>query len=843
VTSLKTQSRCPTGSDGARECGTSAPVWLLPWALCGYVGGTALQLQQRALWPWPLYMLGLLLAVGLWWSVHRRPLCWRRVGVCLAAALLAVGWCGVRATVFLAHALDPAWEGRDVRITARVAAMPQWQDGNLHLRLAVETAQGVEDVHASVRLPPLVDVAWYASGFRGGKRAPLPSVHAGERWQFTVRLKAPHGARNPHGFDYELWLWEQGVQATGYVRDGARDTPPTRLGSTWWHPVEQARERVRDAIAQRFARSNDVRYLRAAGVVAALVTGDQRAIARADWQVFRTTGVAHLVSISGLHISMFAWLAAAVVGRLWHCSAWCCLMLPAPTAALVGGVLLAMAYAVFSGWGVPAQRTVCMLLTVALLRLSGKRWPWPHVWLLAAAVVLVVDPWALLQAGFWLSFVAVAVLFAAAAPDAREGDEPRGWQRMLASILDLLRAQWVITLALTPLTLLLFGQVSIVGFVANAVAIPWTTLAVTPLALAGVLCPPLWDWAAWCAQWQSSGLYWLAAWPWAQAIVPIAPLGIGMVAIVGGWLLALRLPWSVRLLGVPLLLPALFWQPARPAMGQFDVLAVDVGQGQAALVRTAHHSLLYDTGPRYSSRSDAGERVLVPLLQALGERLDTVVLSHGDSDHIGGVHAVHAQQPQAALHGSIEAVHPLHKRYAIAPCAQGQQWEWDGVQFEVLHPPPWYVAPNRNAQSCVVRITAAPDARGGTVAALLTGDIERAQELALVRAAKDGDITLTANMLLVPHHGSKTSSSAVFLDTVQPGVAVVQAGYRNRFGHPATPVLQRYAQRDIAVVQTPACGAATWQSSQPNNVHCQRETRRRYWHHRFVLPTEMKRTP
>jgi len=791
------------------------------------MGGTALQLQQHALWPWPVYALGLTLALG-WLCAARRYF----VAVCFAAALLAFNLCGLRAAIFLAQAMDPAWEGRDVRITAMVAAMPQWQERNLHLRLAVEAAHGVEDNAQSVHVPPLIDVAWYANDFNGTRNTPLPSVHAGERWQFTVRLKAPHAARNPHGFDYELWLWEQGVQATGYVRDGKRDTPPTLLAATWQHPVEQAREHVRDRIVRHFAAADD-RLKQAAGIVAALVTGDQRAIARADWQVFRVTGVAHLVSISGLHISMFAWLAAAVLGYLWRCSARLCLATPAPTVALVGGVCLATAYALFSGWGVPAQRTVCMLVTLALLRLSGRRWPWPHVWLLAIVVVLAVDPWALLQAGFWLSFIAVAVLFAAASVNS-EHKTPI-WQRVWASLLALLRAQWVITLALTPLTLLLFGQVSIVGFIANAVAIPCTTLAITPLALLGVLYPPLWDLAAFCTQYQSAWLYWLADWPWAQAIVPRAPLGVGMVAIVGGWLLALRLPWRVRLLGLPLLLPALCWQPQRPAAGQFDVLAVDVGQGQAALVRTARHSLLYDTGPRYSASSDAGERVLVPLLQALGERLDMIVLSHGDSDHIGGVHAVQEQQPQAKLYGSIETKHPLRKQYTIDLCTQGAQWEWDGVQFEVLHPPTWYANPHRNAQSCVLRISAMPDKRGGVAAvALLTGDIEKPQELALVRAAQEDDLKLTANMLLVPHHGSKTSSSAVFLDAVRPSVAVVQAGYRNRFGHPASPVLQRYAQRSITVVQTPACGAASWSSSQPHTVRCQREVHRRYWHHWMV---------
>ncbi|KLR59112.1 competence protein ComEC [Diaphorobacter sp. J5-51] len=802
--------------------------------MAGWLLGTALQLQQGALWPWPAYggTLALALAVGgLAWRLPQ----WRWLGW-LIAALLAWSACGLRASVFLAAALAPQLEGQDLRVTGLVAAMPQERDTSLRLRLQVESAL----LHgAPVQVPALIDLTWYAQGQHDGELAPPPAVRAGERWRLTVRLKAPHGGRNPHGFDYELWLWEQGVQATGYVRTSARldalHGPPQRLAATWRYPVEQLRQRVRDAIARTLAdpagdAAPDAARQRAAGVVTALVTGDQRAIDRADWDVFRATGVAHLMSISGLHITLFAWLAAALLDRAWRRSQRLCLAVPAPTAALVGGVLLAAAYALFSGWGVPAQRTVCMLATVALLRLSGRRWPWPQVWLLACAVVLAVDPWALLQPGFWLSFVAVAVLFATDLGAASA--YPVG---VAGRFYALLREQWVVTLALTPLTLLLFGQVALVGLLANLVAIPWTTLVVTPLALLGVLWAPLWQAAAWCVQALSVLLQWLAAWPWAQVALPMAPLWAGAAAVTGGVLLALRLPWGVRALGLALLLPALWWQPARPQPGQFELLAADVGQGQAVLVRTARHALLYDAGPRYHQDSDAGERVLVPLLRALGERLDLLVLSHRDTDHTGGAAAVLAQQPQARLLGSIEADHALQALRPAEPCLAGQHWNWDGVLFEVLHPPrdagdgPGARAPKSNATSCVLRIAAAgtSDKTGGAVA-LLVGDIERAQEQALV----DGGAALAADLLLVPHHGSKSSSSAPFLDAVQPRTALVQAGYRNRFGHPAPDVAARYRQRGVLLVQSPPCGAARWVSDAPLAVHCEREATRRYWHHR-----------
>jgi len=782
------------------------------------VAGAAMQLQQPQLWPVAAYMAAvaagaLLLALS---ATKKRATPWP-VLLALAGALLAGGGsCGWRAQAFAAQALAPALEGRDLVVTGVVAAMPQRNDTGLRLRLAVESARLGAD---EVRLPPRLQLGWWG-GVGSGELTRQPAdVRAGERWQMTVRLKAPHGHQNPHGFDYELWLWEHGVQATGYVRAGPRDAPPRRLGQTWQHPVEQARQTVRDAILARLGSDNT-----AAGVVAALVTGDQAAIDRADWDVFRATGVAHLMSISGLHVTLFAWVAAAAVGWLWRRSPRLCLAWPAQHAALAGGLLLALGYALFSGFGVPAQRTVWMLATVALLRLGGLRWPWPLVWLAACAVVVALDPWALLQPGFWLSFVAVGVLFAT------DDGQYAAHRRPAARLVAMMREQAVVTLALTPLTLLLFGQASVVGLPANLLAIPWVTLVVTPLALLGVLVPPLWDAAALAVQGLAVVLQWLAQWPFASVSVAAPPLWAGAAGVLGGVVLALRWPAHLRMLGVPLLLPVLLWQPPRPGVGQFELLAADVGQGNAVIVRTAQHTLVYDAGPRYGPESDAGHRVLVPLLRALGERVDVLVLSHRDADHTGGAAAVLALAPQARALGSIEPQHALQALRPVAPCEAGQRWQWDGVQFEVLHPAPGALATGAkpNTLSCVLRIAAAREAGGAS--ALLAGDIEQPQEQALVMAGAN----LAADVLLVPHHGSKTSSSAAFLDAVQPAVALAQVGYRNRFGHPAPLVMQRYAERGIQVAASARCGAARWQSQAPQAVQCQRDTAPRYWHHRFA---------
>ncbi|MEY2953668.1 MAG: hypothetical protein RLZZ401_1755 [Pseudomonadota bacterium] len=784
-------------------------------AALGVLAGTALQLQQAALFDPLIYGLICLLSLiccGLCASKKIAYRAWRGGSLLLAVTALVGSLCGLRASLYLSQGLSPALEGQDLALVGTVSTLPQSNAAGTRFRFAVEQAhqQGV-----AVALPPRVTLGWY--GDPAGGAVTVPELRVGQRWQLTARLKAPHGNTNPGGFDYELWLWEQGVQATGAVRplSGPGDSAqaPRLLAQTWLHPVEQARQAVRSAILAQVADR------RSAGIVAALLVGDQAAIERADWDIFRATGVAHLMSISGLHVTSFAWAAALLVGWGWRRSTRLCLLLPAPLAGLLGGVLLASAYALFSGWGVPAQRTVLMLAVATGLRLSGVHWPVYRVWLLAMAVVLLCDPWALLSAGFWLSFVAVGILFATNT-EADKSSQKSG-QRHFYS---LFREQAVVTLALTPLGLLLFGQFSVVGLLANLVAIPWVTLVCTPLALAGLLWAGLWSVSAVALQ----GLAWLltglASWPFASVTVATPALWAAVAGVLGGALLALRLPLGVRWLGLPLLLPALLWQAPRPPVGQFDLLATDVGQGTAVRVRTAHHSLLYDAGPRWGPESDAGHRVLLPLLRHTDERLDRLVLSHRDLDHTGGAQAVLAMQPQADVLSSLEASHALNSLRPPTRCEAGQHWQWDGVDFTVLHPSAldYDQAAKPNVLSCVLRIG------NGAQVVLLTGDIEAAQEARLVQQQAGA---LKADVLLVPHHGSRTSSTPAFLDAVAPRIALVQAGYRNRFGHPAPGVLARYQQRGIRLVDSVHCGAASWGSVEPQALDCQRQTHQRYWQH------------
>ena len=738
------------------------------------------------------------------------------VGISLSFALT-----GMRAVWFAQDALDPALEGVDLQVTGVVSTLPQWHSDGVRFGFEVEQTTRSED-RQSVAIPAQLSVGWYTSSFDNEPRA-LPDIKAGERWLLPLRLKQPHGLVNPGGFDAELWLWAQGIHATAHVRESAGSLK--RLESTWQYPIEQWRQHTRTSIVQTLKES------RFSGQTAALLLGDQAAISQRDWDVFRITGIAHLMSISGLHITLWAWVARGLVSRIWRYSdlwgrSWC-LTYPAPLAALWGGVLFALIYALFSGWGVPAQRTVIMLSAACWLRANALRWPLLEQWLLAAVVVCVWDPWALLQAGFWLSFVAVGMLFlmpasvASSKASTSQISQP-WWTKSLNALRHLLREQSFITLGLAPLTLFLFQQVSIVGLLVNLYAIPWVTLVVTPLAFAGVMWSPIWHLCSHSLQLLMATLEPLPNLPWAVWQTAVPPWWLVLTGMAGGALFISQRRLRLRLAGAVMVMPVFFWQAPKPLHGVAQLLFADIGQGNAVLVRTAQHSLLFDTGPRFGVDSDAGQRVLLPVLQTMDEHIDALVLSHQDSDHTGGALSVYKQHKQTQLWSSITDAHWLSQRLPLQRCEAGQAWEWDGVQFEFIHPlaTDYDKTMSPNNRSCVLRIRA----QAQTV--LLTADIEAMQETALVQRMGN---ELKADVLLVPHHGSKTSSTPSFIDAVQPRWALLQHGYRNRYGHPAPMVVKRYEERGIRMLDSPHCGAMHWRSDHPEELVCQRELDKRYW--------------
>ncbi|WP_310461175.1 DNA internalization-related competence protein ComEC/Rec2 [Sphaerotilus sp.] len=801
-------------SEGAGAMGASGRGSV--WAAVGSLLGTALQLQQATLAGSDGRWLAVSMALGLvvagraaGWTAGWRAAVWILPAVTLCAGSLT-DW---RAEQRLADRLDPALERQTLSVTGVVSGLPVWRPDGVRFDLEVDRP----DAPAPQGVPSRLSLAWYPAGEAASFTAKT-MPRAGQRWRLSVRLRLPDGLVNPHGFDTTLALFERGVGAVGTVQ-GAE-----LLAETGRELVDRLRQDLRDRLRRQLGDTP------AAGLLAALGVGDQAAIERGDWAVFRTTGVAHLVSISGLHVTLLGWLGGVVIGRCWRLRSGWLLVRPAPVVARWGGLAVAVCYALLAGWGVPAQRTVLMLAIVVCLRSGARRWSGARILLAAAVGVALWDPWAMLQAGFWLSFVAVGLLMLGGSPSDKA--PRRDWRaHSLHELRSLWRTQWVVTVGLAPWTLLFFQQVSLVSLLANAVAIPVVTLLITPLALLGLLFAPLWGWALPVVDVLMRVLQALAAWPWASVHLPAVPWWAQALGVAAAALLVAPLPVMQRLAAMPLLLPMLWPALPVPPQGEFELLAADIGQGNAVLVRTSGHALLYDTGPAYGRHGEAGnagERVLVPLLQALGVRsLDQLIVSHRDTDHSGGADAVLRALPVGLVQSSLEPGHPLRQRAPHQRCTAGTRWVWDGVRFEVLHPEAadhertGIAVLRPNAVSCVLRVESASGR-----AALLTGDIGIDQELRLVirQSAR-----LKADVLLVPHHGSGSSSTLFFLKSVQPTWAIVQAGRHNRYGHPAPAVMARYDAQGIAVVRTPQCGAWHWRSAD-GTQECARNQRVRYWH-------------
>lgn len=803
-------------------------------AILGFVGGVG-YLQTRASLPdHPALALcaAVALSCGAHWLLRRHPPHQSlRIGLILACgAATGFFWAATLAQSRLAPQLAASDEGRDIVVVGVVDSLPYRFDGGVRFTLALERADGVI-------LPPRLALGWYA-GLRG-ERLEVGAVRPGERWRLTVRLQRPHGNANPHGFDYEIWLLEQGLRATGYVRaDPDRRHPNARLDS-WVFGVGTLIERCRALLRDRIQRALDGKPY--AGVIAALVLGDQRGIEQSDWKVFGRTGINHLVAISGLHITLIAGLFALAASQLWRRSffthgQWP-LILPAQKVAALSGAGGALLYVLLAGCGVPAQRTLYMLLVVACALWLGRIASVSYVLCAALGIVVLLDPWAVLGPGFWLSFGAVAAILYGHAgrtlPRARAGAPRSLRQRVWHALSRDAQTQYAVTLGLVPLTMLLFAQISLVGPLANMVAIPVVSFVVTPLALAGSLAPeplslPL-LWLAHEAMRLLGGyLHWLSALSVAVWSAPTPPAWSFCWALLGtAWMLAPR-GWPLRWAGAVSWIPLLTALPARPPDGQFWATAFDVGQGMAVLIETRGHRLLYDTGPQYSPGSDGGNRVILPYLKARGvERLDGVIVTHSDIDHAGGALTVLDGLATGWLVSSLRADHPIvlaaprHRR-----CEAGQNWEWDGVRFEMLHPTAdSYAQPGLkpNARGCTLKVSA------GGKSMLLAADIEAAQEAQLLERARS---QLRADVLLVPHHGSGTSSTPRFLLAVQPELAVFQVGYRNRYHHPKPAVYQRYGEMGIRRLRTDESGAITLRFGPSLEVEEYRREHARYWYGR-----------
>lgn len=743
-----------------------------------------------------------------WGALRSRPDSTAGFACGVATALtLGFAWAVGMAHWRMAETLPEALEGRDTEVIGVITSLPQRFERGVRFEFAPEQV-----LVADTRLPSRLLIAWYG-GFSPESRTPDPEVHAGERWRFNLRLRRPHGGANPHGFDYEAWLLQQGIRATGYVRPPREESEPRRLATFVATPrtlVERARERIRARLETALA---DMPH---GGVIVALAVGDQRAIDGPDWDLFTRTGVGHLMSISGLHVTMIASLAAWLAFASWRRAPRLMLALAAPRAAAVAGLAAAFGYCLLAGFAVPAQRTLFMLAVAAWALWRGWFGSGLRVLVIALALVCLLDPWAPLAPGLWLSFGAVAILMVAGAGIAAR----EHWLRAA------LRAQFAVTLGLVPLSLLLFQQISLVGPLANAVAIPMVSFVVTPLALLAAIVPV--EALALAAHGVlailMSMLDWLGGQPWAvwqRAVPPLWTVGLALAGTI--WMLT---PWWIhwRMLGAIWVLPLLAHTAPVPKPGDLWLHVLDVGQGLAVVARTHTHSLVFDAGPRYTPEADGGNRVVVPFLRGEGvSRIDALVLSHDDSDHTGGARSVMAalEPRQTYLPRADIGARLVPERRSAQRCARGMKWDWDEVRFEFLSPPSSSSATRDNDLSCVLAISA----HGRRV--LLTADIEAAAESELMASGTD----LRADVMLVPHHGSRTSSTPAFLDAVGARDALLAVGYRNRFRHPASDVMARYAERGIAVHRTDRDGALTLRiEPEGPTLEGWRATRPRYWH-------------
>jgi len=733
---------------------------------------------------WPILVAG-----GIaWWRCRgwKRPL-----GALLAG--FALFWLHVDSV--LSRQLPPAQERGDFVISGRVAQLPEHEPQRTRFLFRVDRG---DDQPAFLR-GRLLRLSWYDA--RGGGDSRRHDLAPGGEWRFTVRLRAPRGLRNPGWSDSEKHMLAARIAATGHVREVE---PVQRLsprgGIDGW----------RDGIARRIDAAVDRPSAR---FVRALALGDTRGLDELDWETLRATGLTHLIAISGFHVGLVAGFVALAVAGLWWLLPGLGRWRPRPQAAAIGALCGAAGYAAVAGFALPTVRTVLMIAVVVLARLWRRPAGVADSLALAVIALLLADPLAILAAGFWLSFAGVAWLVWCL-PHAQAQPLLRGF----------LSAQWVATLGLLPLTAVLFGQASLAGPLANLAAIPWWSLVVVPLSLAGTALEALhvgwggavWRLSAWCFDLSWPMFEWLAASRFALWWLP-EPRWFALPLAVSGafWLL---LPRGVpgKALAVLLFLPLLWPDRGLPRAGEVDLLVFDVGQGQSVLVRTARHAFLYDTGPATPEGFDAGERVLVPALRALGvRRLDATIVSHGDMDHAGGLAALRRRFDAGVVFAAREAGVD-----GAAPCIAGTRWQADGVHLRFLHPDVHFPA-LRNESSCVLRIESAHGA------ALLMGDVGKVVERLLVQG---GPADLRADVVVMAHHGSDGSSDPAFVAASGATLALASAGHGNRFGHPHRATVERWVAAGAEVAITAPQGALRVRLARDGrHIEARREVQPRPW--------------
>ncbi len=712
------------------------------------------------------------------------------------AFLCGFTWCFYCAHTQLAWALPENLEGKTLSITGYIASIPNPNPLGSSFLFQLKK---IKSENTTQPARGLIRLTW---------RNPETPLHVGDEWNLSVHLKKIHGTLNPGGFDYEAFALQEGIHANGYI---IIKLPHTQLSHHWYHrPIDRMREYLKHKIAENLPTTQTSPW------ITALAIGERHDINANEWQVLRNTGTNHLMAIAGLHIGFMAALAHFLVTALWRRVPALTLKMPAQHAGAIAALIMALIYSAMAGFSIPTQRA-CLMLFVFLFTLLMRRqigvW---HAWCTAIFVVLVWNPLSVLTESFWLSFGSVALIIYGVSGRIL----PTGWWWKWG------RIQWVIAIGLIPLSMALFQQCSFISFAANSIAIPGVAFIVVPLVLLGCflllfsakaggivliladkVLSILWKILTFFAH--------LPGFVWYQSV----PHGWMLAAaLVGVLMLLLPIGFPGRYLGVIWVLPLILYKPVAPKENDVWFSLLDVGQGLSAIVQTQHHVLVFDTGPRMSASFDMGESVVVPFLHVMGtKQIDMVVISHGDNDHIGGVQAVLKQFPVSVIKTSVP-----EKFVKAEYCLQGTAWNWDGVHFEFIYPTSDTLHLG-NDSSCVLRVTS----HGKHI--LLTGDVEKFAERSMLSNVAEA---LSADIIVAPHHGSKTSGLIRFVAAVNPHFVLYPIGYRNRYHFPHRSVVAAYHDLNAIAYDTAHDGAIQFQILTQSDIalpSLYREVHKHYW--------------
>lgn len=729
-------------------------------------------------------------------------LCYRFHTVKIALAFFfGILWIFLQITWQHTWSLPTIYENQLVLVKGNIASLPITKNGNTHFLFAVEK---FVQPHQTFIHKGLVTCVWVHA----------PPVTVGETWQLPLKLKKIHSVLNPGGLDYEAFAFAHRIRATAIVLPKIKAFKLSQAGFNY--PIDQ----IRQLLALKIDAL--LRYSQMKGLIKALIIGEQSDILDTQWLTMRQTGTNHLFAIAGLHIGFVAYLTQRACSWAAKRSVWLMTRFSAPVVGSIGGLVAALSYSALAGFSLPTQRAVIMLTVFLIARIRQRYLGFWQSWLIALGIITLINPLQILTDSFWLSFAAVGSLIYSFQSRIHVTAH-----HFIKKITHVIKTQWVTSVALLPLTLLLFQQASLVSFFANFIAIPWVGFCVAPLSLLSgllLLSFPLIGEPLLCLANRLLEMFWpilqgvgnLPYTQWVQVV--LNPWCVAAAVIATLVLLAPR-GFPARWLGCLWLLPLVSHLQSLPQFGEVAFTLLDVGQGLATVIRTQQHTLIFDTGAHRLHGFDAGESVLLPFLRAWHiDKIDTLLISHGDNDHIGGADTLLRTLPIKQIITSVPERFP-HR--SVFTCLAGQTWWWDGVKFAILYPS-WVTAATGNNRSCVLKITTPAH----TI--LLTGDIEKPAEQALV--ATYGK-KLAADLLVVPHHGSKTSSTTEFIQAVSPKVALFPVGYLNQYHLPSPLIVQRYQQAGISTYDSVTCGtiSALLGSKNEFKIHCYRQENPRFW--------------